>query len=42
MMAKCPSIGECQDREVEVGRGTPSLKQGEGAGIGFLGWQERG
>jgi hypothetical protein len=39
--ARCPSVGECQDREVGeggwVGGGTPSQKQGEkGCGIGFF------
>jgi hypothetical protein len=40
--ALCPSVGECQGQELEVG-GLGSNGQGEGIGNkGFLGNQERG
>jgi hypothetical protein len=28
--ARCPNVGECQDREMGVGGEAPSEKQGEG------------
>jgi hypothetical protein len=30
--ARCPSVGECQDREVEVG-GLVSKERGDGIGV---------
>ena len=39
--ALCPSVGECQDREVEVG-GLVSREMGDGIGGFQRGNQERG
>jgi hypothetical protein len=33
--ARCPSVGECQDKEAGVGR----LVNGGGAGGGAVGWR---
>ena len=39
--AGCPSVGECQDREVGVG-GLVSRRRGDGIGGFWRGNQERG